>query len=118
MVPSKAKKTTTFQSPPSIEFDDSLSPELKKSKEKQAAQPEAPENSKQRKGRQNAKSAKPAAQTEDKPKPVRQSSSNINITALVVPPFAIKKSLMNSIKETYHVIEQAQLDVSEVEEAL
>ena len=117
MVQSKAKKTTTFQSPPSIEFDDS-SPEPKKSKDKQVAQPEAPENSKQRKGRQNAKSAKPAAQTEDKPKPVRQSSSNINITALVVPPFAIKKSLMNSIKETYYVIEQAQLDVIEVEEAL
>jgi len=40
------------------------------------------------------------------------------VTALVVPPYSLKKSLMNSIKETYQVIESATLNVAEVEEAM
>jgi len=39
------------------------------------------------------------------------------VTALVVPPFSLSKTLMNSIKETYQVIESSVLSVSEVEEA-
>ena len=41
-----------------------------------------------------------------------------DVTALVVPPFALTKSLMESIKETYKVIESKTLDVSEIEETL
>lgn len=41
-----------------------------------------------------------------------------NVTALVVPPYSLSKTLMNSIKETYQVIESTQLQVSEVEEAM
>ena len=37
-----------------------------------------------------------------------------NIMALVVPPFALKNSLMNMIKENYKVIEVAQLNVANI----
>lgn len=40
------------------------------------------------------------------------------MTALVVPPYCLKQSIIESIKASYQVIESAQLNVAEVEEVL
>lgn len=38
-----------------------------------------------------------------------------DVTALVVPPFSLSKSLMDRINENYQVVEMAQLDLVELE---
>ena len=41
-----------------------------------------------------------------------------NVTALVVPPFSLKNSILEQIKETYFVIEAKTLEVNEIEDEI
>lgn len=47
--------------------------------------------------------------------PSRPASQMANITALVLPPYSLSKALMESIEDTYNVIETEKLDVEQVE---